>query len=66
MNRITKALLVGTALLGLAGPAHAALQLSIAAGGSVFTCSDGQLSCDQSGGAKALRLKLNAEGSQGK
>ena len=35
-------------------PAHATLQLSIGAGGSVFTCSDGELSCDQSGGAKNL------------
>ena len=34
--------------------AHAELQLSIGAGGSVFTCSDGQLSCDQSGGANNL------------
>ena len=37
-----------------AAPAHATLQLSIGAGGSVFTCSDGQLSCDQSGGANNL------------
>ena len=37
-----------------AAPAHATLQLSIGAGGSVFTCSDGELSCDQSGGAKNL------------
>ena len=35
-------------------PAHATLQLSIGAGGSVFTCSDGELSCDQSGGANNL------------
>jgi hypothetical protein len=35
-------------------PAHATLQLSIGANGSVFTCSDGQLSCDQSGGANNL------------
>ena len=37
-----------------AAPAHARLQLSIGVGGSVFTCSDGQLSCDQSGGANNL------------
>jgi hypothetical protein len=37
-----------------AAPAHATLQLSIGAGGSVFTCADGQLSCDQSGGANNL------------
>lgn len=35
-------------------PANATLQLSIGAGGSVFTCSDGELSCDQSGGANNL------------
>jgi hypothetical protein len=35
-------------------PAHATLQLSIGANGSVFTCSDGELSCDQSGGANNL------------
>ena len=35
-------------------PAHATLQLSIGSGGSVFTCSDGELSCDVSGGAKNL------------
>jgi hypothetical protein len=34
--------------------AHATLQLSIGSGGSVFTCSDGELSCDLSGGAKNL------------
>jgi hypothetical protein len=40
----------------LAGPdaAQARLQLSIGAGGSVFTCFDGELSCDQSGGANNL------------
>ena len=37
-----------------AAPAHATLQLSIASGGSLFTCSDGELSCDVSGGAKNL------------
>jgi hypothetical protein len=44
------------ALAVLAGPhaARATLQLSIGAGGAVFTCSDGQLSCDQSGGANNL------------
>lgn len=40
--------------LALATPAHSTLQLSISAGGSTFTCFDGQLSCDQSGGAKNL------------
>lgn len=35
-------------------PASARLQLSIGVGGTVFTCFDGQLSCDQSGGANNL------------
>ena len=44
------------ALAVLAGPhaARATLQLSIGAGGAVFTCADGELSCDQSGGANNL------------
>jgi hypothetical protein len=37
-----------------AEPAHATLQLSINANGATFTCFDGELSCDQSGGAKNL------------
>jgi hypothetical protein len=48
-------LIVSTAALMLAAaPAHATLQLSISSGGSTFTCSDGELSCDLSGGAKNL------------
>jgi hypothetical protein len=48
-------LLAGVLALAFgAAPAHANLQLSIGVGGSVFTCSDGELSCDQSGGAKNL------------
>lgn len=35
-------------------PAYATLQLSIGANGSTFTCFDGELSCDQSGGANNL------------
>lgn len=35
-------------------PAHARLQLSIGSGASIFTCFDGQLSCDVSGGANNL------------
>jgi hypothetical protein len=35
-------------------PAAARLQLSIGANGAVFTCFDGELSCDQSGGANNL------------
>jgi len=46
--------LAGVSVLALAGSAHATLQLSIGAGGSVFTCSDGELSCDLSGGANNL------------
>ena len=42
------------ALAFAAAPAHATLQLSIGANGSVFTCADGQLSCDQSGGTNNL------------
>jgi hypothetical protein len=42
------------ALALMAGAAQAALQLSIHVGGSTFTCSDGQLSCDLSGGANNL------------
>jgi hypothetical protein len=51
-----KSLLLAGALALAFGsaPARATLQLSIGAGGSVFTCSDGQLSCDQSGGANNL------------
>jgi hypothetical protein len=46
--------LAAAATLMLAAPAHAALQLSIGANGAVLTCADGQLSCDQSGGANNL------------
>jgi hypothetical protein len=38
----------------LAPPANARLQLSINANGSTFSCFDGQLSCDQSGGVNNL------------
>ena len=37
-----------------AGVSHATLQLSIGVGGSTFTCADGQLGCDVSGGANNL------------
>ena len=52
-----KRLLLSTALLaalGAATPASATLQLAIDVNGTVFTCADGQLSCDQSGGNKNL------------
>jgi hypothetical protein len=52
--------LLATTLLAAVGvfpaitPANATLQLSITANGSTFTCSDGELSCDVSGGASNL------------
>ena len=48
-----KKLLMTTALLGAVGatPAYALLQLSIDFNGTVFSCADGNLSCDVSGGA---------------
>jgi hypothetical protein len=45
---------LSAALLAVAAPAQARLQLSISAGGSTFSCFDGQLGCDQSGGANNL------------
>ena len=53
-----KNLLMAAAILAAAGasPASARLQISIAVGGSTFTCFDGQLSCDQSGGANNLLI----------
>lgn len=54
-----KNLLLGTGLaLVLAAPAEARLQLSINANGSTFSCFDGQLGCDVSGGANNL-LTIN-------
>jgi hypothetical protein len=47
-------LLAGGALALMAGAADARLQLSIGVGASTFTCFDGQLSCDVSGGANNL------------
>ena len=52
-----KSILLATTILAAASmPAAARLQLSIAVGGSTFTCFDGQLSCDQSGGANNLLI----------
>jgi hypothetical protein len=51
------ALLAGVAAIAaiaLAQPANATLQLSIGANGNTFTCQDGQLGCDLSGGANNL------------
>jgi hypothetical protein len=45
---------VAAAALFAVQPAEARLQLSISDGTSTFTCFDGQLSCDQSGGANNL------------
>jgi hypothetical protein len=52
MNRF----LITTALLAAFGaaPAKAELQLTITNGTTIFTCHDGQLSCDLSGGANNL------------
>jgi hypothetical protein len=50
-----KSILFGVAALALTlTPAYARLQLSISANGSTFSCFDGQLSCDVSGGANNL------------
>jgi PEP-CTERM motif len=50
-----KRFLLSAAVLALmAGAAEARLQLSIGVGASTFTCFDGQLSCDVSGGANNL------------
>jgi hypothetical protein len=48
--------LVTTAILSAiaASPAYARLQLSISANGSTFSCFDGELGCDLSGGANNL------------
>ena len=52
-----KNLLMSAAVFAaLATPASARLQLSINVGASTFTCFDGQLSCDQSGGANNLLI----------
>jgi hypothetical protein len=45
---------VGVGALIAASPANARLQLSINANGATFSCFDGQLGCDQSGGANNL------------
>lgn len=49
-----KILLLAGAAFALASPADARLQLAIGVGASTFTCFDGQLSCDVSGGANNL------------
>jgi hypothetical protein len=47
-------LLTAAAATALASPAAARLQLTIDVGPATFSCFDGQLSCDVSGGAKNL------------
>lgn len=55
MQKLITTLLAGAALATLAfSPASARLQLSIGVGAATFTCFDGQLSCDVSGGANNL------------
>ena len=54
MTMLKRFLLAGGALALLASSAQARLQLSIGVGASTFTCFDGQLSCDVSGGANNL------------
>ena len=49
-----QALLAAVAALAFIGSANATLQLSIGANGNTFTCADGQLGCDLSGGANNL------------
>ena len=62
MNRLislaalSAALSVATIDSSLITPAEARLQISISSGGTTFTCFDGQLSCDQSGGANNLLI----------
>ena len=53
-NMLHKILMTTAMLAALATPATARLQLSISVGGTTFSCFDGQLSCDQSGGANNL------------
>ena len=52
-----KNLLMSAAVLAaLATPASARLQLTISSGANTFTCFDGQLGCDLSGGANNLLI----------
>ena len=49
-----KLVLAATLLASTAIPAAATLQITVNANGQSFTCSDGQLGCDLSGGANNL------------
>ena len=54
MRQALLAVATAVAALAVVPSAHATLQLSIGANGSTFTCADGQLGCDLSGGANNL------------
>ena len=54
MRQILLAGVTAIAALAFVPSANATLQLSIGANGSTFTCQDGQLGCDLSGGANNL------------
>ena len=51
-----KLVLAGALLASTAIPAAARLQIAMSVGASTFTCFDGQLGCDQSGGANNLLI----------
>ena len=51
-----KLVLAAALLASTAIPAAARLQISLSSGASTFSCFDGQLSCDQSGGANNLLI----------
>ena len=55
MTKLKTAALAATALCAFSiAPAYARLQLSISANGATFSCFDGELGCDLSGGANNL------------
>ena len=57
MNKFVSLLAGASALALLASaPASARLQITLNSGASTFSCFDGQLSCDQSGGANNLLI----------
>jgi hypothetical protein len=56
MKTLLNAALLTAGLFAFAQPAEARLQIALSSGASTFTCFDGQLGCDQSGGANNLLL----------
>jgi hypothetical protein len=54
LSGVAAVALAAGVLAAASAPAAARLQLSIGVGASTFTCFDGQLSCDVSGGANNL------------